>query len=163
VVRLGDAEDRRFVAEGDSAAVRELRHAVETGGARLIEINRAGWPACAAAVSLTSWLLTPLLDAAMAGFRHGGLTPRRAAPLVGHQVERTLRSYLKGGRRAWRGPVSPEDQKLFHDTLAALDREDPELAGFVRRLARLAVERMNGDSAWVEGHTARRAATSGVL
>jgi len=143
-------DDFHYLVEGDKHAVREARRLVEGGGGRVLVVQRSSQALCAAGASLASWLVAPLIDASVSCFRDAGLTPRRAGPLAEGIVERTLRAYLKGGRRAWKCPSSPDQRKVFLRQLRAVGEADPALAEFLLETARHALCRMGRDTSWLE-------------
>jgi len=146
--------------EGDRTAVRAARRLFEEGGGRAVEVRRSARGICAAGTSLASWILLPLVDASLSCFRHAGLTPRRGRLVVERLVERSLRSYLKGGRRSWRGPATPEARRAFRMQLEALRGTDPALAETLLTASKLSLHYLGKSTDWLERETlpARRAA-----
>lgn len=140
----------RFLVEGDRLAVRQAKALVEGGGGRILEIRRSAQQACAAGASFASWLLTPLIHASMECFREAGLTPGRAGPIVERIMEGSLRAYLKGGRRAWKEPLSEEQRHGVLQQLESLRASNPELAAFLLETARLSLDHLGSDAAWLE-------------
>ncbi len=147
---VSGSDDLHYLVEGDKHAIREAKRLVEGGGGRVLVVQRSSQALCAAGASLASWLVAPLIDASVSCFRSAGLTPRRAGPLAEGIVERTLRAYLKGGRRAWKCPSSPDQQKVFLRQLRAVGEADPALAEFLLETARHALRRMGRDASWLE-------------
>ena len=160
---LDGPQHLRFLIEGDRGAVRLAKRLVEGGGGVAIEIRPESSGVCAAGVSLASWLLLALVDASAGCFRKGGLTPGKAGPIVERIAQRTVRSYLKGGRRACRVLATAEDRSAFRYQLESLRKTDPALAGFFLDLALLALNRLGRDSRWLSepGLAIQRAAGKG--
>jgi hypothetical protein len=149
-----------FLVEGAPAAVRTARRLVEGGDGVITEVEPGCLGLCGAAMSFSSWLLLPTIDAASQSLRKAGLSPRRAAPLIERMVERTLRAYLKGGRRAWKPPETAEQQAAFVHQIEEMQRVDIELSELLGRLARNSLEGANRSADWVPRPKAMRASAS---
>jgi len=150
---LNGADKPRFLVEGDRFAVRAARMLVEEGGGRIVEVERGSHGVCAASAAFASWLCQPLMDASAECLRHAGLTPCGAGAIVERAVSRSLRAYLKGGRRAYRAPSTLEERQAFLRQLEALRRRDPALAKFFERTATEALRRMGRSTTWLEAST----------
>jgi hypothetical protein len=154
-----EAQQPRFLVEGDRLAVRYAKRLIEGGGGAVIEIRRGYAGVCAAGVAFASWLLLALVDAAALCFRQAGLTPRKAGAIVERIGQRTLRAYLKGGRRACRVLATAEERSAFRHQLESLRKARPELAGLFLELAVLALNHLGRDAAWLrEAGAAQKAA-----
>ena len=147
---LDDGDELRYFIEGDPQAVRLGRRLVEGGGGRVIEIERSTQRICAAAVSFASWVMLPLVDASMRCLRLAGLTPTKAAPLIELAVTRALRAYLKGGRRAWKTPVSLADREAFLRQVESLRDRDPARARLLVESARLSIGSSGKKLDWLD-------------
>lgn len=159
---LEEVQQPRFLVEGDRLAVRYAKRFIEGGGGIVIEIRRGYAGVCAAGAAFASWLLLALVDAAAVCFRQAGLTPRRAGAIVERIGQRTLRAYLKGGRRACRVLATAEERSAFRYQLESLRKAQPELAGLFWDLAVLALNHLGRDAAWLpEAGAARKAAGGG--
>jgi predicted short-subunit dehydrogenase-like oxidoreductase (DUF2520 family) len=155
----------RFLVEGDRLAVRGAKKLVEVGGGRVLEIRQCTQRVCAAGASFASWLLVPLIDASVECFRAAGLTPGRAGPIVERIVERSLRAYLKGGRRSWKEPRSAEQRRAILRQVESLRKTDSELASFLLDTARVSLSHLGRDAGWLQDATPplrRAAAASGM-
>jgi predicted short-subunit dehydrogenase-like oxidoreductase (DUF2520 family) len=128
-------EDQRYLVEGDGLAVRESRRLVEHRDRRVIAIQCSLKPYYLAALTCTGTLLFALLRAAFESLQHAGVPPALSATLLERQLVRTLRSLVKGGRRAY-----PEPRE-FPPQLRALSA-NPELAQYLEQCWRLAARFM---------------------
>src|ERR1700678_864626 len=124
--------DERYLVEGDPLAIRLSKSLVEYGERRAIAIERGLKPFYLAALTCTGTLLFALLHVAFESLRHAGIPPRHSAVLLERQMNRTLRSFLKGGRRAY--PVVHELPRQ----LRALSAVDPALLYYLEQGCRLA-------------------------
>jgi hypothetical protein len=158
---LEEAQQPRFLVEGDRLAVRYARRLIEGGGGIAIEIRRNYAGVCAAGVAFASWLLLALVDAAAVCFRQAGLAPRKAGAIVERVGQRTLRAYLKAGRRACRVLATAEERTAFHYQLESLRKAQPELAGLFLELAGLALNHLGRETAWLDEVAAARRAAGG--
>ena len=95
----------------------------------------ASWPSSAlkpfylAALTCTGSLLFALLRVAFESLHHSGIPPGLSATLLERQITRTLRSFLKGGRRAYPGRANSPDN------YARSARPRPELGHYFEQAA----------------------------
>lgn len=159
VIPIEDPEEIRCFAIGARRPVRETRRLIEGAGGRVVELRSGAETEAAAAIAAGAWLLIPHLETVQLCLRRAGLTPGAAAPVIEHLVERSLRAFLKAGRRASRSPEKPEEQAAFQDLLGRLEERDPVLHRRIRDGARLALAEMGRPAEWLEaGARVRRAA-----
>jgi hypothetical protein len=125
-------DDERYLVEGDPLAVRLSKSLVEYRERRAIAIERGLKPFYLAALTCTGTLLFALLHVAFESLRHAGIPPRHSAALLERQMNRTLRSFLKGGRRAY--PVVHELPRQLRSLSAA----EPALEHYLEHGCRLA-------------------------
>jgi hypothetical protein len=125
-------DDERYLVEGDSLAVRESRRLVEHRERRAVAIERPLKPFFLAALTCTGTLLFALLRVALESLQRSGIPAGFSAALLERQLERTLRSFLKGGRRAYPPPRQLTGQ------LRALSAASPELAHYLEQSCGLA-------------------------
>jgi len=125
-------DDLRYLVEGDKLAVRAAKLLVEHGERRAIAIERGLKPFYQAAMACTGNLVFALLLAASESLRHAGVTPHVSAAILERQVSRSLRSYLRAGRRAY------QPYAQFARQLHTLSHADPPLASYVEQSWRLA-------------------------
>lgn len=141
---------KRYVVEGDRPAVRAARHLIHDEHARAFEIPRGRKAVFLAALIFAGPLLLAPLDASAQCLRAAGLPAPVCHGVTEQLIQRALRSYLHGGRRAWGGLPPPHDALR---QLAALEAADPALARCYRQLAELALwwfanERTSPRGAW---------------
>ncbi len=144
----------RYVVEGDRRAVRAARCLIEDGPSRAFELPRGQKAVFQAALCFAGPLLLTVADASSRCLRAAGLPAPACNHVGGQLLQRTLRSHLHAGRKAWSGlPEAPQLRRQ----LAALEASDPELARCYRALTVLAAE-------WFEGSGERIAEifTAGV-
>jgi predicted short-subunit dehydrogenase-like oxidoreductase (DUF2520 family) len=125
-------DDERYLVEGDPLAIRLSRSLVEYRERRAVAIERPLKPFYLAALTSTGTLLFALLRVAFESLQHASVPPGLSATLLERQITRTLRSFLKGGRRAY-----PEPREL-PTQLRALSGANPELAHYLEQSCRLA-------------------------
>jgi hypothetical protein len=124
-------EDLRYLVEGDKLAVRESKRLVENGERRAVTIESGLKPFYLAALTCTGNLLFAVLLAASESLRHAGVEPSVSAAILEKVISKSLRSYLRAGRRAYQAPGHLSRQ------LHALSLADPSLASYVEQSCRL--------------------------
>ena len=123
--------------EGDPFAIRQSKLLLEHRERRVVAIERPLKPFYLAALTCTGSLLFVLLRVASEALQHAGIPPPLSAALLERQITRTLRSFLKGGRRAYPPPRELPRQ------LRALCAASPELAHYLEQSCRLASRLMD--------------------
>lgn len=130
-------DDERYLVEGDPLAIRQAKSLVEYRERRAIALDRNLKPFYLAALTCTETLAFALFRVALESLQQARISSAMSATLLERQITRTLRSLLKGGRRAY-----PEPQQL-HGQLHALQRAHPELAHYLEQSSRLASRLMS--------------------
>src|SRR3984885_3252856 len=125
-------DHERCLVEGDPLAIRQSKSLVEYRDRRAIAIERPLKPFYLAALTCTGTLLFALLHVAFESLQHARIPPGLSATLLERQLTRTLRSFLKGGRRAYPTPRELPRQ------LRALSGANPELAMYLEQSCHLA-------------------------
>jgi len=125
-------DDERYLVEGDPLAIRQARSLVEYRERRAVAIERTLKPFYLAALTCTGTLLFALLHVAFESLQRAKIPPGNSAALLDRQINRTLRSFLKGGRRGYPTPRELPRQ------LRALSASDPELESYLEQSCRLA-------------------------
>jgi predicted short-subunit dehydrogenase-like oxidoreductase (DUF2520 family) len=125
-------DDERYLVEGDPLAIRQSKSLVEYRERRAVAIERTLKPFYLAALTCTGTLLFALLHVAFESLQRAKIPPGNCAALLDRQLNRTLRSFLKGGRRAY--PTPRELPRQLH----ALSASDPQLASYLEQSCRLA-------------------------
>jgi len=127
IASIPGSADLEYLIEGDRRAVHEVKRLVDTRERRCLCIERGLKPLYLAAMTCTSSLLFPLVMAASESMRRAGVPLAHANLILEKQLSRCLRSYARGGRRAYAPPAELSSQ------LRALSATDPTLAYFVER------------------------------
>lgn len=125
-------DDLLYLLEGDRLAVLESRRLVEHQERRVVAIERSLKPLYLAAMTCTGSVLFSLLLAAAESLRHAGVPSSLSAAILEKQLGKTLRSYVKAGRKAYPAPRELPGQ------LRALAVAAPELAHYLEQSSRLA-------------------------
>jgi predicted short-subunit dehydrogenase-like oxidoreductase (DUF2520 family) len=125
-------DDERYLVEGDPFAIRQSKSLVEYRDRRAVAIERPLKPFYLAALTCTGTLLFALLHVAFQSLHRARIPPGLSATLLERQITRTLRSFLKGGQRAY-----PEPRELPRQ-LRALSAVNPELAHYLEQSCHLA-------------------------
>ncbi len=137
---LGPVEgfaEQRFVVEGDHLAVRYIRKLIEAGGGRVLELRQSAKPLYLAGMAFASSLVTPLLAASSECLRGAGLSSFQTSAVIERALARSLRGYLKGGKKSWSAPP-------LGGAGAELEGLDPLLADYFLMSARLAARMLGG-------------------
>jgi len=96
-----DAEELRFVAEGDSDAVKVVRALVEdTRARRVIEIKKGAKAAYVAGALIATQEILPLVAEAVECFQSAGFSNPDAKSITEALFSGAMRSYFRAGRRA---------------------------------------------------------------
>lgn len=125
-------EEVRYLIEGDRLAVLETRRLMDRCQAPSIGIGRDLKPFYLAALACTGPAAFALVMAASECLRHAGVTPGNSVAILEKQLNKTLRSYLRGGRRNYSRPPQ------LSLALPALASKDAALAAYVGESCRLA-------------------------
>jgi hypothetical protein len=125
-------DDQRYLVEGDPLAIRQSKLLLEYRERRVLAIQRSLKPFYLVALTCTGALLFALLHAAFEALHHAGIPPGLSAILLERQITRALRTFPKGGRRAYPAPRELPRQ------LRALSAASPELAHYLEQSTRLA-------------------------
>lgn len=142
-------EDRLLVAEGDRKAVREARLLAEQPGVRVVAFDRGQKALYSAAVCFATSLALPLLTASVETMRACGMDPNDAQTIADRLFQKTLRSYLQGGRKAWEGPLPAQNRKVIRRHVQALFRISPLLASYYYENAVLVAQIFRQDPQWL--------------
>jgi predicted short-subunit dehydrogenase-like oxidoreductase (DUF2520 family) len=151
-------EDRQFLVEGDRPAVRAARRLIEDHETKVIEIQTAEKSLLAAGLVFATSLFTPLAAAGVDCLRKAGVRSGPAAAIVERLVQKSLRGYIKAGRKSWGGPFASRDQDAVLRQLKALFRSNPLLASYYTESALFALQLFRQDSEWLRLLTGERAA-----
>ncbi len=125
-------DDLRYLLEGDRLAVLRSRRLVEHRDRRAVTIERSLKPFYLASLTCTGSVLFSVLMAADQALRLAGVPSADSSSILEKQVIRTLRSFVRAGRKAL--PASRELSEQIR-TVAATN---PDLAHYMEQSARLA-------------------------
>jgi predicted short-subunit dehydrogenase-like oxidoreductase (DUF2520 family) len=138
--------ERRFVAEGDPAAVREAKSLARQIGGRVEEIDPAKTALYGAGLSFGTSLFTPLMEAATQCFLDAGMSKASAMRVVAGLFQSTLRGYGYAGKRSWSGPLAGGKRDAVRREISALEAARPALARLYREMEALAGHVLKGSS-----------------
>lgn len=123
-----ESGERLFVAEGDPAAMRELRRVMAAEKRRLIELRAAAKALYLSGVHLATNLLLPWIAASVESLRDAGLSRTEATHLANALGGRALRSYAKAGAKAWSPTAADRLRFSIARDLDTIRAVDPKLA-----------------------------------
>jgi predicted short-subunit dehydrogenase-like oxidoreductase (DUF2520 family) len=146
-------DDRLFVAEGDSKAIRQAKRFVERPGYKVVSLETGRKDLYLAGITFATSLALPLITASVETLRAGGLHPNDAVQIAERLFQRSLRSYVKGGRKGWDGVFPAEDRHAVEKQLRALAQTNPLLANYYLKSAEMVIEIFRRDSQWLAGLT----------
>jgi predicted short-subunit dehydrogenase-like oxidoreductase (DUF2520 family) len=118
---LGGFDTNRILIEGDRPALAAARRLLAHGEVKVVELRRGTKAVYLAGITFLSTFPAPLLAAAGDCLRLAGLNSQLANQVVDRLSQQALRTYLRGGRKAWAETEARAE-------LAALERIKPELA-----------------------------------
>jgi hypothetical protein len=140
----------RFCAEGDAAALRQLKRFLTAVGAPYFTVEQGKKQVFSAGLAFTGTLATPLLAAAVDCFRKAGLDPKQAATIAERTLLHTLRAWQKSGRQGWTGVLPQRDLESVRRQLAALKEENTILGAYFAETAYMALELFGHDADWLQ-------------
>jgi len=116
--------------EGNRLAVRHARWLLERDGTRVYAINRTGRPLYCAGLDFTTSLFKPLVAATMETLENAGMSQHQAAAIAEQLFQRSLRQFLKAGKRGWEGPLASGETDVIEERVRALYEANPALADY---------------------------------
>lgn len=126
---------KSLVLEGDRKAVREARHFAGKLRVLAVEIDSDQVDLFAAALTVSSSLLTPILEVCTQAIQAAGVPGALRSSVLERLILHTLRCYLYSGKRSWSGTVAEENQPAIDRELKALEALHPTFADLYRRSA----------------------------
>lgn len=129
-----------FVAEGSPDALREARRLVKKLGGKCFEVALDQIRFFEAARTISTSLLTPLIDTCVECLQTAGVDRATAARLAEVLFARTLRSYMHAGRRGWSGAVAENNRAAVNREYQAMKQVNPLRAEYFRQSAEFAFE-----------------------
>lgn len=146
---LEGADERVFVAEGARFAVRMARNLVEGPGVRLVTIDPGRKAVFNAGLCFATGLMLPLMAASVETLRSSGLDQVQALNIGERLFLRTVRTYLKGGRKGWEGPIARKQTHEVIRQIQALAHANPPMGDYYHRQAVLAATLLRQDPRWL--------------
>jgi hypothetical protein len=126
-----------FVLEGQLAAVRQMRRLIELNEARALELRPGTKHFYFAATLLATTVPIPLFLAAQKALRGSGVSGNHLRTVLNEMAQSMFKSFSKGPRGFWGGPLSECSDETATAYFEALRRNDPQLADIVtQELAR---------------------------
>jgi hypothetical protein len=125
---LPESSERKFVGEGNPAALAELRKLLTLDRRKLIELRPATKPLYFAGAYLGSQLLMPWIAGAAESFRAAGFSRDEAVGAVEALGVRALRAYAKAGDKAWNRATAERLHRAIARDLETLRFTDSRLA-----------------------------------
>lgn len=141
-------EDRFYVVEGTRLAIRHARVLLEREGIRVFAIGRRGKALYSAGLDFTNGLFRPLVAATMEALENSGMAQHHAAAVAEQLFQRSLRQYLKSGRRVF-STLAGGNRDLIRQRVKALAAANPALAVYYCENAEQALEFFDCDATWV--------------
>ncbi len=122
-----ESGERVFVAEGDPAAMKELRRVMGAEKRKLIELRAASKALYLSGVHLATHLLLPWIAASVESLRAAGLSRAEATQVANSLGGRALRAYAKAGPKAWSPSAGDRLRLSISRDLDTIRGADPRL------------------------------------
>jgi len=142
-------DEPMYILEGDRKALREARMVVESSGTRTINMDAGSKALFSAGVSFATALALPLLTASVETLRACGIEPADAVTIADRLFQRTVRTYVKSGRKGWEGSLPAQDVEATRSHLQALFQRNPILASYYYENALQVVQMFRKDPHWL--------------
>lgn len=142
-------DEKLVVLEGSRKAVQEGRKLMTSPGIRVLTMDAGRKSLFSAGTGFATSLALPLLAASVETLRASGIEQNDALALAEKLFQRTLRAYLKSGRKGWEGPLPAQDTDSVRSQVQALFRESPQLASYYYENAIKVSEILRQDPAWI--------------
>ncbi|MBV6431762.1 MAG: hypothetical protein IANPNBLG_01895 [Bryobacteraceae bacterium] len=143
-------DGRLYVAEGDRKAIAQARILVAAHGVKVIPMDHGRKSLYLAGVNFATGLALPLLAASVETLRATGVEQNDAVVIAERLFQRTLRAYVKGGRRAWEGELVVKNQQAIRRQVRSLFEVSPHLAAYFFQNAMQAVKLFRQDPQWLK-------------
>jgi hypothetical protein len=132
LTRLASTERNWFVVEGQVRASRVMRRFIEKHEGRAFDMKAGCKYLLFAAELFASILPIPLLLAAQASFRHGGVTGNEVAAVIDQMAGKAVREVIKGIRMPLNALPMDCSSEVGARYMHALQEREPALATFIR-------------------------------
>jgi predicted short-subunit dehydrogenase-like oxidoreductase (DUF2520 family) len=133
----------QFVAEGHRMGVREIRALVQPRGTKIFELRESQKALYHAGVSFATNLIVPLVESSFECLMRAGLSSTTASAVITVLTERSVRGYLKAGRKARSGRLAVDSSVEATREADALARIDPLLSEYFRQNMSYAIQALN--------------------
>jgi len=130
----------RFAVEGDRSAVIRAKRLARELQAVAVEFRTSHMDLYAAGKTFATGIFLPLIAAAADCFSKSGAGTRNGIRISGSLFHSSLRAFLKGGKRAWNGPLALGDPAAVEREIQALCQSNPLLARYYQQGAQFAQE-----------------------
>ena len=128
--------DVHFTVEGDRQAVVTARRLIRAWGGKFQLVKPEQRIHHSIARSLSSDMLTGLVEIAVQQMVAGGFSRRRGLSALSRVLQAAQEDYARSGRSSRPGPLLSGDLSTVHAQLKALEEADPELAQAYRMASR---------------------------
>ncbi|MBL8174829.1 MAG: DUF2520 domain-containing protein [Bryobacterales bacterium] len=142
-------DEKLAVVEGSRKAVQAARKLMRSPGVRVLTMDAGQKSLFTAGTGFATSLALPLLAASVETLRASGIDQNQALSLAEKLFQKTMRTYLKSGRRGWEGALSAQDRDGVRRQVQALFRESPLLAAYYYENAIKVSEILKQDPAWI--------------
>jgi predicted short-subunit dehydrogenase-like oxidoreductase (DUF2520 family) len=149
ITPMAGFDEPMYILEGDRRALREARIVVESPGVRTIDMDAGSKALFSAGVSFATALALPLLTASVETLRACGIDPSDALTIADRLFQRTVRTYVKSGRKGWEGALPAQDVEATRRHLQALFQRNPILASYYYENALQVVQMFRKDPQWL--------------
>lgn len=150
-------EEPLALLEGHPAAVRALKQTCRTARLAALVLKEKAKMSVVAALLAVDLLLPPLAEATAASLVHAGIPRATALRIVFRWLDRRLRGYQGGGRRAWSSPVATGRRGQVLRSLRSIRTADPALADYLVASLRHGLHQMGEEISWLDqAHAASR-------
>jgi predicted short-subunit dehydrogenase-like oxidoreductase (DUF2520 family) len=137
----------RFITEGDRPAMRHAARLAHHIGGRIEEVSIGRMAVYEAALSFSSSLFVPLMEASVECLLEAGFRKDSAVDISEALFQLTVRGYRYSGKRSWSGALASGDSKKVFSELKALGERKPLLAKYYRSAAAFALDQFQRHSA----------------
>lgn len=139
-----------IVLEGDRKAVKQARQLVQDNDVKVLEIDRGKKALMSAGISFSTTLVLPLLAATVETLRACGMDQNEALMVSDRMFQRTLRNYVRSGKKGWTGPLPAQDSEAMRRQIYALLQRSPRLGNYFYESSLQAMQMFRRDPEWLK-------------
>jgi hypothetical protein len=143
-------EENLALLEGHPAAVRAMRALCRPSQLTALVLEEKAKMRFVAAHLAVDLLFPPLAEATTSSLEHAGIPRSVALRIVFRWLDRRLRGYQAGGRRAWSNRIAPGRRERILQSLQAVRSADPPLADFLVASLRNGLHQMGEEVSWLD-------------